>query len=337
LLFNIFLDFVTKQAASQFASNGRKGGGVVFSFNFQGEPFKVPATSLGELEILGLLLYADDMALLADDEDELNHFVQVLEAVTQRWGLTINVRTTKVWRGNWDKPSAEPTPPAQEIIIRGEALEVVKEFKYLGSTLADTGGLEKELSRRRALAIGKFVELQYIWKHKLISLETKMKFYRAFIPPTLLNGCETWAISKSQEAKLNVVHMGFLRRILGVTIWHRLSNTHVAAKCGIQQVPDLLSVARMRWAGHLCRMGNNRLPRKVLFGALTAGKRRPGRPKKRLNSNYEPDFRSIARANGAAVSKRVTRASARTTGFESWWITARDKAKWRACIDATWP
>ena len=82
----------------------------------------MPVENLGELEILGLLLYADDMALLAEDEEELNHFVQVLEAVTQRWGLTINVRKTKVWRGNWDTSSADPTTPAQEIVIRGGKL-----------------------------------------------------------------------------------------------------------------------------------------------------------------------------------------------------------------------
>jgi hypothetical protein len=35
------------------------------------------------------------MAILADDEGELKHCIQVLKAVTERWGLTINVKKTK--------------------------------------------------------------------------------------------------------------------------------------------------------------------------------------------------------------------------------------------------
>ena len=64
--------------------------------------------------------------------------------MTKRWGLTINVRKTKIWRGAW---LPEPETPQPEITIRGEAPGEVEDFKYLGSTLADSGGLEKELGR----------------------------------------------------------------------------------------------------------------------------------------------------------------------------------------------
>ena len=337
LLFNIFLDFVTKQAASQFASTatGWKGG-VSFRFNFQGEPFKVPVGELGTMELVALLLYADDMVLLAESAEELNHYVQVLDAVTQRWGLTINVRKTKTWRGSWAMPCTGTPAPTPGARIRGEALELVEDFKYLGSTLADSGGLDKELSRRWALATAKFAELQLIWCHKRMSLATKMCFYRAFITPTLLYGCESWPTTKAQEDKLNVFHMRCLRRILGVSIRHRLRNEHIVARCGIQQVPALISLARMRWAGHLIRMGNERLPKKILFGALAEGKRGRGKPRKRLADKYESDFHALAQANGFAAPSRPTRA---TTGkvSQSWWTPAADKLKWRACIDSAWP
>ena len=111
----------------------------------------------------------------------------------------------------------------------------------------------------------------------------------------------SWPVTKEQEHKLNVVHMRFLRKILGVTIRHKLRNEDIAARCGIQQVPDLLSLARMRWVGHLVRMGEDRLPRKILFGALGESERGRGRPKKRLFEPYEADFTTLARANREAV------------------------------------
>jgi hypothetical protein len=41
------------------------------------------------------------MAILADDEGELEHYIQVLEMVTKSRRLTINVKKTKLWKGNW--------------------------------------------------------------------------------------------------------------------------------------------------------------------------------------------------------------------------------------------
>jgi hypothetical protein len=337
LLFNTYLDFVTKQAAAQFTGSEHKSG-VHFSYNYKGQPFKVPVGDVGTVEAIALLMYADDMVLLAEEEGELNHYIQVLEAVTQRWGLTINVRKTKIWHGSWKTPGTVSATQAPVVSIRGETVEEVEEFKYLGSTLADSGGIEKEIDRRIGLAVGKFAELRHIWMHKLISLDSKMGFYRAFIPPTLLYGCECWPVTKEQTHKLNVVHMRFLRKILGVNIRHKLQNEDIAARCGIQQVPDLLSLARMRWAGHLVRMDEDRLPRKVLFGALAQSERGRGRPKKRLFEPYVTDFPTLARANGVTVSERITRAAvASGRDHEPWWTTATDKVKWRAYLDKAWP
>jgi hypothetical protein len=55
---------------------------VFLSFTWQGHPFKADFRGLSKLEIVSILLYADDMAILADDEGELEHCIQVLEVVT---------------------------------------------------------------------------------------------------------------------------------------------------------------------------------------------------------------------------------------------------------------
>jgi len=56
---------------------------------------------LFELEIVSILLYVDDMAIMVDDEGELEQCIQVFKVVTHRWGLTINVNKTKLWKGDW--------------------------------------------------------------------------------------------------------------------------------------------------------------------------------------------------------------------------------------------
>jgi len=169
-----------------------------------------------------------------------------------------------------------PTP----IIIRVEAIGEVKDFKYLGSMLITFRDMEKELSRHWALTIGKFAQLQPIWSNNHISLHTKIVFYKACISSTLLCGCESWALTQAQVRKFNAIHMGFLRKLLGVKWWQKLSNEEVATICNIELIHKMLNKTCMRWARHMVRMGNIRLPRKILFGGLMKVRvRGRGRPK----------------------------------------------------------
>jgi hypothetical protein len=109
---------------------------------------------LFELEIVSILLYVDDMAILADDERELEQCIQVLEAIMQRWGLMINVRKTKLWKGDWRVANGGALPgnimTPIPIIIQGEAIGEVQDFKYVGCTFVASEDLEKELTRKFA-------------------------------------------------------------------------------------------------------------------------------------------------------------------------------------------
>jgi hypothetical protein len=119
--------------------------------------------------------------------------------------------------------------------------------------------------------------------------------------------------------------MRFLRKILGVKWWHKLSNEEVAMWCDTEQIPQMLCKTRMRWVGHMIRMGNNRLPNKILFGGLAeAGTRGRRRPKQRATTLYEKDIGDMVSALGHTT---------RSAG-QAWWIQAQDKAQWGACINA---
>jgi hypothetical protein len=86
----------------------------------------------------------------------------------------------------------------------------------------------------------------------------------------------------------------------------------------------------MRWAGHMIRMGNNRLPKKILFGGLAeAGTQGQGRPKQKAATLYEKEVGDMVSAGLISALGRTTR----STG-QAWWIQAPDKAQWGVCIDA---
>ena len=92
--------------------------------------------------------------------------------------------------------------------------------------------------------------------HKL-----KIKIYRNIILPVVLYGCETWLLTLREERRLTVLETRVLRRIFGPNRykeageWIRL---HSEEFNGLYSSPDIIRViksGRMRWTGHVARMG----------------------------------------------------------------------------------
>ena len=322
-LFNIFLDFVVQQAAAQIGPTA----GVKVAFAFKGRPFLADVGELPDHVFISMLLYADDMVLFATTPEEIERYVRIFEATTQRWGLAINVGKTKLWCLASNNNAA---PPCPEITIRGTTVQVVEDFTYLGTALSTTGSFEHEVNTRLARGHGKFAQMRDIFQNKSLKVSTKMLFYRSFVVPTLLYGCESWALDAVMVQKLHVLHMNFLRRILGISIMDKVPNSTILQQCGIPDISSLMSRIRTRWIGHVARMEDNRLPKQILFGRLPVGHRGRGRPPahSRVRSSYAFDLGSMC-----------TKHKWNKTRGDKWWgkEIAGDRAHWTECIDITWP
>jgi len=98
----------------------------------------------------------------------------------------------------------------------------------------------------------------------LLSKNLKIKIYRTVILPVVLYGCETWSLTLREERKLRVFENMVLRRIFGprrdeVTgEWRRV---HIEELNDLYSSPNIVWVIkarRMRWAGRVARMGEER-------------------------------------------------------------------------------
>jgi len=90
--------------------------------------------------------------------------------------------------------------------------------------------------------------------------------------PVVLYGCETWSLTLQEERKLRVFENMVLRRIFGPRRdevkgeWRRLQNKELNDFYFSPNIVWLIKSRRMRWAGHVARVGEERGVCKFLVG-----------------------------------------------------------------------
>ena len=60
---------------------------------------------------------------------------------------------------------------------------------------------------------------------------------------------------------------------MGLTWRDRVCNGEVLQKASMESVEAMLVKSQLRWAGHVVRMPDDRLPKAVFYGELTSGKK----------------------------------------------------------------
>ena len=167
---------------------------------------------------------------------------------------------------------------------------MVDKFTYLGSTLSRVVHVDDQVNARIAKASAAFGRLRgSIWDRSGIRLDTKLKVYRSVVLATLLYACETWTV-------------------------YRIPDTEVLKRAGMQSIHTLLKLAQLRWTGHVIRMPDERLPKKILYGELQVGKRSHGGQKKRYKDTLKASLKDF------------------NIPTESWEQIAQVRTKWRGLI-----
>ena len=200
--------------------------------------------------------------------------------------------------------------------MNGEKLKVVDKFTYLGNTLSRAVHIDDEVTARIAKASVAFGRLRAnVWERNGIKLDTKLKVYKAVVLPTLLYACETWTVYQRHAKRLNHFHLSCLRKLLKIKWQDKIPDTEVLKKAGMQSMHTVLKLAQLRWTGHVIRMPDERLPKKVFYGELQEGKRSQGGQKKRYKDTLKASLKDFDIPIG------------------SWEQTAQERSKWRGLIN----
>ncbi|KAJ4425841.1 hypothetical protein ANN_27467 [Periplaneta americana] len=152
------------------------------------------------------------------------------------------------------------------------SFEEVEKFKYLGATVTNINDTREEMKRRINMGNACYYSVEKLLSSSLLSKNLKVRIYKTVILPVLLYGCETWTLTLREEHRLRVFENKVLRKIFGAKRdevtgeWRKLHNTELHALYSSPDIIRNIKSRRLRWAGHVARMGESRNAYRVLVG-----------------------------------------------------------------------
>ena len=159
--------------------------------------------------LVPVLLYADDLILLASSPKELQHILDTLEAFCDKWELSVNLPKTKTMVFTRSR-----TMPALCCNFKGAPVEQSCTYMYLGLEFHWQQGLclagkDRLLKGRKAsFALDKALLLQQITSPKLC-----LQFFDALVRSVCTYGAELWGAYDNLIA-LQQLQSSFIRRVL---------------------------------------------------------------------------------------------------------------------------
>ncbi|KAL0167122.1 hypothetical protein M9458_038966, partial [Cirrhinus mrigala] len=309
-LFTIFFSMMLKQALQDFDDDDA----VYIRYRLDGSLFnlrRLQAHTKTLDQLIRELLFADDAALLAHTERALQRITSCFTDAAQLFGLEVSLKKTVVLH----QPASKEDHHSPHITIGEIELKSVHQFTYLGCIITSDAKIDKELDNRLAKANSAFGRLyKRVWYNKQLKQSTRISVYRAIVLTTLLYGSESWVLYRSQLRLLERFHQRCLRTILGIHWSDYVTNVEVLEQAETVSIEALLLRTQLRWAGHVSRMEDYRLPKIILYGELATGHRDRGAPKKRYKDCLKKSL------NACHIDHR------------QWSSIAADRATWSSTI-----
>ena len=250
--------------------------------------------------------FADDLALLSHNHEQMQDKTTRLETTSGGIGLKVNKKKTELMKIN----TAVNTP----VTVDGKPLREVDSFVYLGSVIDSQGGTDRDITARIGKARAAFVMLKNIWASKSISHWTKLRIFNSNVKSVLLYGCETWRNTKILQQKIQTFFNNCLRRIYNIRWPEKIRNEDLWERAGQEPVAQQILRRKWGWIGHTLRKPTSSTTRQSLTWN-PQGKRKRGRPRNSWRRDTEAELREQG-TNWTEVAR-----------------AAQNRVRWRCLVD----
>jgi hypothetical protein len=190
--------------------------------------------------------------------------------------------------------STSRTP--QNINIGNRTFEGVSQFIYLGALVNSQNEISDCIQDRIQNGNKAYFDNLKLFKSKLLTRNTKVKIYRILVRPVVTYGSETWTLKTGEKKALRCFERKILRRIFGpvqdTNGWRIRYNQELDRLIEGQDTVRFIKAQRLRWLGHVERMPETQMPKRVLKGRLD-NRRRRGRPRRRWIEDVMTDLATM--------------------------------------------
>ena len=201
------------------------------------------------------LLYADDLIIISESAEGLQHSLHLLHEYCNKWELRVNLKKTNAMQIGKGKSLSK------QYKFGNEEINTVSTYKYLGSIVNDNGtfsNCKKDLKQKGMKA------LFSIWKSigtgKIPPIKIANKLFDVMVKPITLYNCEVWGaeIPSTFQAKItqNItipfekymkhindfpheqLHLKFCKMLLGV----KKSTSNIASRAELGRMPLIIEM-----------------------------------------------------------------------------------------------
>ena len=134
--------------------------------------------------------YADDTALMAESEEELNSLLMKVKEESEKVGLKLNIQKTKIMASG----------PISSWEIDRQTVETVADF-VLGAPKSLQMVTAAMKLKDACLLLGRKVmtNLDSILESRDITWPTKVYLVKAMVFPVIMYGCESWTVKNAER------------------------------------------------------------------------------------------------------------------------------------------
>ena len=154
---------------------------------------------------------------MGESKQELKSLLMKVKEESEKVDLRLNIQKTKIMASG----------PITSWQIDGETVETVADFILRGSKITADGDCSHEIKRCLLLGRKVMTNLDSIFKSRDITLPTNVHLVKAMVFPVVMYGCESWAINKTEQPRIDAFELWCWRRLSRVTWTARRSHQSI--------------------------------------------------------------------------------------------------------------
>ena len=224
----------------------------------------------------------------------------------ESWRYALERRGMKVSRSKTEYLCINGENDSKTVKMNDTKVPRVKEFKYLGSTVQESGSCESEVKKRVQVGWNGWRKVSRVICDRRFPARVKGKVYSSVLRPEMVYGFKTVAVTKKQVEEMEVAEMKMLRFAMGVTKKHKIRNEYIRSTVKVERLGMKMREGRLRWYGHVMRRDKEYVGRKMMEMELP-GKRKKGRPKRRFLDVVKEDMGEVGAKETNVEDREVWR------------------------------